>query len=52
MGCLLVSGYAETDPDEVGHCPVLPKPFTQAELAAALRKIAASRDAHPSAKNG
>ena len=43
VGCLLVSGYAETDPDEVGHCPVLPKPFTQAQLAAALRKIAVSK---------
>jgi PAS domain S-box-containing protein len=43
MPCLVVSGFAELTPEEVGQCPVLAKPFTQAQLAAAVQNIAARR---------
>lgn len=38
---LLVSGYAEMAPDEVGSLPLLRKPFDQAALAAAVSDVLA-----------
>jgi PAS domain S-box-containing protein len=42
MPCLVVSGFAEMTAEEAGKCPVLAKPFTQTQLAAAIGRIAAS----------
>ena len=47
LPCLLVSGFAEMTKEEAGQCPVLPKPFTQAQLAGAIGRIAASRKVVP-----
>jgi signal transduction histidine kinase/ActR/RegA family two-component response regulator len=42
LPCLVVSGFAEMTVDEAGQCPVLAKPFTQAQLARAIERIAAA----------
>ena len=47
LPCLLVSGFAEMTKEEAGQCPILPKPFTQSQLAGAIGRIAASRKVVP-----
>jgi PAS domain S-box-containing protein len=47
LPCLVVSGFAELTADEAGQCPVLAKPFTQAQLASAIRRIAAASKVVP-----
>lgn len=42
LPCLIVSGFAEMTADEAGQCPVLAKPFTQAQLAGAIQRIGAA----------
>ena len=44
LPCLLVSGFAELTPEEAGQCPVLAKPFTQAQLAEAVQNLSAQRN--------
>jgi PAS domain S-box-containing protein len=47
LPCLVVSGFAEMTADEAGQCPVLAKPFTQAQLASAIRRIATASKVVP-----
>jgi len=47
LPCLVVSGYAEMSAEEVGQCPILAKPFTQAQLATMIGRIALARKVVP-----
>jgi len=47
LPCLIVSGFAEMTADEAGQCPVLAKPFTQAQLARAIQRIATTSKVVP-----
>ena len=52
LPCLVVSGYAEMTPEEVGQCPILAKPFTQTQLAATIGKITLERKVVPLRRRG
>jgi len=47
LPCLVVSGFAELTKEEAGQCPVLAKPCTQAQLAAAVQRIGAASKVVP-----
>ena len=52
LPCLVVTGFAEMTAEEAGQCPILAKPFTQAQLAAALGRIAMARKVVPLRRRG